>query len=136
MDSKVLLAIAFAALLGVARFYGQRRVAAGQGRFVWLMSVPLLVPAGMILWAGVQILAYEQLVGVIMLVGGGVYAAVLLRFLTRWSRSVTSVGANGDRAAAMEPVVDFTVIMVGLMLMGGFIAVVGLIVWGVSQSAH
>jgi hypothetical protein len=36
----------------------------------------------------------------------------------------------------MEPVVDFTVTMVGLMLIGGLVAVVALIVWGVSQSAH
>ena len=27
-------------------------------------------------------------------------------------------------------------IMVGLMLIGGLVAVVGLIVWGVSQAAH
>jgi hypothetical protein len=36
----------------------------------------------------------------------------------------------------MEPAVDFTVTMVGLMLIGGLGAVVGLIVWGVSQAAR
>jgi hypothetical protein len=136
MDWKVVVAVAGAAILSMLLLYGRRRVAAGQGRFVWLMSAHLLVGAGMILWGGVHILADEPLVGVVLLVGGGIYAVILFRFLTRLSRSVTSVGANGDRAAAMEPAVDFTVTVVGLMLIGGLVAVVGLIVWGVSQAAR
>ena len=136
MDWKVALAMVGAALLFVIRLYGLRRIAAGQGRFVWLASMPFLIPVAMILWGGVHILADEPLVGVVLLVVGGIYAALLLRFLTRFSRIVTSVGANGDRAAAMEPAVDFTVTMVGLMLIGGLVAVVGLIVWGVSEAAR
>jgi hypothetical protein len=50
---------------------------------------------------------------------------------------VTSPGSNADITTAMtEPVVDFTVTMVGLMLIGGLAAVVGLIVWGVSLPAR
>ena len=136
MDWKVAVAIVGAALLFVIRLYGLRRIAAGQGSFVWLASMPFLIPVAMILWGGVHILADEPLVGVVLLVVGGIYAVILFRFLTRLSRSFTSVGAEGDRAAAMAPVVDFIVTMVGLMLIGGLVAVVGLIVWGVSQAAH
>jgi hypothetical protein len=137
MDWKVVVAaVAGAAILSMLLLYGSRRVSAGEGRFVWLRSAHLLVGAGMILWGGVYILAEEPLVGVVLLVVGGIYAIILFRFLTRLSRSVTSAGAGGDRAAAMAPAVDFTVTMVGLMLIGGLVAVVGLIVWGVSQAAH
>ena len=136
MDWKVVLAAVGAVVLLVLVTYGSRRVSAGEGRFVWLRSAHLLVGAGMILWGGVYILAHEPLVGVALLVVGGIYAVMLFRFLTRLSRSVTSAGAGGDRAAAMAPAVDFTVTMVGLMLIGGLVAVVGLIVWGVSQAAH
>lgn len=136
MDWKVLVAVAGAAILLMFLLYGRRRVAAGHGRFVWLMSAHLLIGAGIILWGGIRLLADEPLAGVILLVVGGIYAALLLRFLTRFSRSVTSIGANGDRAAAMEPVVDLTVTMVGLVLVGGLVAVAGLIVWGVSQAAR
>ena len=136
MDWKVAVAMVGAALMFVFRLCGGRRVAVGRGRFVWLMCAPQLFWAGVILWAGLHLLAAEPVAGVVMLVVGGIYAVILVRFLTRLARSVTSVGANGDRAAAMEPVVDFTVTMVGLMLIGGLVAVVGLIVWGVSQAAH
>jgi hypothetical protein len=136
MDWKVVVAVAGAAILSMLLLYGRRRVAAGQGRFVWLMSAHLLVGAGMILWGGVHILADEPLVGVALLVGGGIYVVILFRFLTRLSRSITSVGAGGDLTAAMEPAVDFTVTMVGLMLIGGLVAVIALIVWGVSQAAR
>jgi hypothetical protein len=90
----------------------------------------------MILWGGVHILADEPLVGVVLLTAGGIYFVILFRFLKRLSSSLTSVAAGGDRAAALEPVIDFTVTMVELMLIGGLVAVVGLIVWGVSQAAH
>jgi uncharacterized protein involved in response to NO len=137
MDWKIAVAMVAAALMFVLRLYSLRRVAAGQGRFVWLMCAPQLFWAGVILWAGLHFLAAEPVAGVGMLVVGGIYAVILVRFLTRLARSVKPAGADGDRAAAvMEPVVDFTVTMVGLMLIGGLVAVVALIVWGVSQSAH
>ena len=35
-----------------------------------------------------------------------------------------------------EPIVDYVGAMLGLVLIGGLLAVVGLIIWGVSQAAR
>jgi len=111
---KVVLAIVAAAiLLFVLQMYGQRRVRAGQGRFVWLRFIHFLIVPVAILWAGAQQLAHQPVAGLILLVIGGGYAAILFLFLTRLSRSVTSAGRTGDWAAATKPAEDFIVTMVG-----------------------
>ena len=72
-----------------------------------------------------------------MAIGVVIYVAVLVRLAIGLARSATSPGSNADITTAMtEPVVDFTVTMVGLMLIGSLVAVVGLIIWGVSQAAQ
>jgi len=135
MDSPLALGIAVVALLVVIRHMAARRVLAQQGQFVWLMFVPTLIGAVVVLWAGTQMLAKVPIGGVLMVIAGGVYLAVVLRFLTRLSRSVSAAGPQDDLATTVtEPVVDYVSTMAGLLLIGGLVAVVGLIVWGVTQA--
>ncbi len=133
----VALGFVVVALLVAVRHFAARRVVARQGQFVWLMFVPMLIGGVVILWAGIQMLATVPIVGVAMTIAGGLYLALMLRFLARLSRSVSSAGPQDDIGTAMtEPVVDYLSTMMGLILVGGVVAVVALIVWGISQAAR
>jgi hypothetical protein len=135
MDSLFVLGIAVVALYVLLRHYAARRVAAGQGQFIWLMFVPTLIGAVVITWAGIQMVATVSIAGMLMVVAGAVYLAVLLRFLVRASRSVSSTGPQDDIGAALTgPVVDYMTTIISLWLIGGLVALVGLIVWGVTQA--
>lgn len=137
MDSPAVVGIALVALLVLLRYFAARRVAARQGQFVWLAFVPTLIGAVVILWTGVQMLATVPVVGVVIMIAGAIYLAVALRFLTRLSRSITAAGPQDDIGAAMtEPLVDYMSTIMGLLLIAGLVALVGLIVWGVSQAAR
>ncbi len=119
-------------LLVLIRHYARGRVAAGEGEFVWLMFLPTLLGGFVILGAGIQMLVTAPPVGVVMAVTGSVYLAALIGFLTRSSRAVTSSGPQ----AMIEPLADYARALVGLVLIGGLAALVGLIVWAASQAAH
>ena len=131
METLVLVGIAFVVLLVGVRHYAVRRVMARQGQFVWLMFLPTLIGGIVIPWAGLQMLATAPLVRASMVIFGGIYLAIVLRFLTRLSRTVTSTGAEDDISTAVtEPLVDYLGTIVGLTLIGGIVAVVVLIAWG------
>jgi hypothetical protein len=132
MQLPLFTGLAVVLVLGLLRHYARRRVAAGQGEFVWLMFLPTLLGGFVILGAGIQMLTTTPAAGVVMAITGSVYLAVLIGFLTRSSRAVTASGPE----AMIEPLVDYTRTLVGLILIGGLAALVGLIVWGVSQAAR
>lgn len=137
MDMRVVAGIVVLAVLLVLRLFAARRVAVRQGQFVWLMFVPTLLGGVVILYVSILMLAREPLVGTFMAIGGVIYLAVLVRFLFRLSRSVTSARPQDDIGTAItEPLVDYMSTMVGLGLIGGVIAVVGLIIWGVIQASR
>jgi hypothetical protein len=137
MEMPVVVGIALVAFLLLLRHFAIRRVAARQGRFVWLMFVPTLFGSVVILWASIQVFASAPLFGTLMAIGGVIYLAVLVRFLTLLSRSVTSTGPQDDITTAItEPLADYVSTMTGLLLIGGIVALVGLIIWGVSQAAR
>jgi hypothetical protein len=136
MDERVVVGIAVVTLFVFVRHFAMRRVAARDGRFVWPMFLPTLIIGVVILYTSIQMLAIEPLLGAATAIGGVIYLAVLVRFLVRMSRSVTTAESPDDLAAAItEPTVDYMSTMVGLGLIGGLIAVVVLIVWGVIQAA-
>jgi hypothetical protein len=136
MEMPIVIGIAAVALL-LVRHLAARRVAARRGRFVWLMFIPTLFGSVVIVWASVQLFAVAPLVGVPLTIAGLVYLAVVVRFLTRISRSVTMADPQEDLGAAMtEPLVDYMTSLMGLWLISGLLAVVGLIIWGVSQAAR
>jgi hypothetical protein len=137
LDERIVVGIVVVALLVLVRHLAARRVAARDGRFVWPMFVPTLIVGVAILYVSIQTLANEPLLGAVMAIGGVIYLAVLVRFLIGLSRSITSAASQDDLATAVtEPMVDYMSTMVGLGLIGGVIAVVVLIVWGVIQAAH
>ncbi len=137
METPVLVAIAVVVLLVGVRHCAARRVMARQGQFVWLMFVPTLIGAIVLPWVGLQMLATEPLLGAGLVIGGGIYLAIVLRFLTRLSRTVTSTGPQDDIGAAVtEPFVDYLGTLAGVLLIVGLVAVVVLIAWGVSQAAR
>ena len=137
MEPQIVVGIVVVVLLVLVRHFAARRVAARQGRFVWPMFVPTLIVGLVILYVSIQMLATEPLLGAFMAIGGLIYLAVLVRFLVRLSRSVTSARSQDDLASAItEPYVDYMSTMVGLGLIGGLIAVVVLVVWGVIQAAR
>lgn len=133
----VVLGLVVVALLVAVRHFAARRVLARQGQFVWLMFIPMLVGGVVILWAGIQLLATVPIAGVATTLAGSLYLALLLRVLARLSRSVSSAGPQDDIGTAVtEPLVDYLSTTMGLMLVGGVVAVVALIVWGISQAAR
>jgi hypothetical protein len=136
MQLQVVLGIAVVAFFVLLRHFAARRVMARQGRFVWLMFVPTLLGSVVILWGSIQIFASVPLVGALMATGGVINLASLVRLLTRMSGSVNSAGPRDDIATAItEPLVDYISTLTGLVLIGGLVAIVGLIIWGVSARA-
>lgn len=133
----VVLGLVVVALLVAVRHFAARRVLARQGQFVWLMFIAMLAGGVVILWAGIQLLATVPIAGVATTLAGSLYLALLLRVLARLSRSVSSAGPQDDIGTAVtEPLVDYLGTTMGLMLVGGVVAVVALIVWGISQAAR
>ena len=133
----VIVGVAVVVVLVAVRHLAARRVAAGQGRYAWLMFLPMMLGAVVILWAGIQMFMAEPVAGAALTLAGGLYLGILLGFLVRLSRSVTSAGPNGDVATAVtESAVDYLTTLMGLMLVGGLVAVVILIVWGLGQAGR
>jgi hypothetical protein len=133
----IVLGIAVVALLVAFRHFAARRVLARQGQFVWLMFLPMLIGAVVVLWAGIQALPTVPIGGAVMTVAGGLYLGLVLRFITRLSHSVSSTGPQDDIFTAItEPVVDYLTTLMALILVGGLVAVVVLIVWGINQTAR
>ncbi len=137
MEAPVVAGIALVVLLILVRRFAARRVVARQGWFVWLMFLPTLFGAGAIVWAAIRMIASEPIVGALLAILGVIYAAVVVRFLTLLARSVSASGPQDDLGAVTtEPLVDYMTSMVGLVLIGGLIALVGLIIWGIGQAAR
>jgi hypothetical protein len=105
--------------------FAARRAAAPPGLFVWSMLAGSLTGGIVILLAGIQMWATAPLVGAVMVVGGGIYLAVVLPFLARLHRAVTS-------ASTTEPVELHMNSMLGLWLIGPL----AFFVWAVSQAVR
>jgi len=137
VELPVVLGITVVASLVMLRRYGARRVLRRQGRFVWLMFVPTLIGSVGILWAGIRMWPTAPLFSVIIAIAGGLNLAVYVRFLTRLSRAVNASGPQDDLGTVMtEPMVDLLLTIMGLVLIGGLVALVGSIAWGFSQAAR
>lgn len=135
MDARIPFGIAIVALLVLLRHFAARRVVARQGQFVWLIFAPTLIGAVVVLWAGIQTFATLPPAGLLMVIAGAVSLAVVLRFLTGASRSVSAAGPHDDIGTALtEPFADYMSTIMGLVLIGGLVALVGLMVWGVTQA--
>ncbi len=120
------------AVVVVIRLVAARRVAAGDGRFVWLLLLPLLLANAAVIVLGVKAASNSLVLGALMIAIGVGLGAAILRLSSRMSASVSQMPPDGDITAAMTgPLANFALLW-GLLLAGGaLLAVVGLIAWGV-----
>jgi ABC-type xylose transport system permease subunit len=128
----------FAGIAAVAlRHLAARRVLARQGRFVWLMFIPNVFVCLVFLWAALQAFSSNPLWGALMMIAGVICLALIVRLLTTMSRRVTATGPQEDiTAAIMEPLADHMLSVMAFLLIGALVALVGLIMWAVSQAAR
>ncbi len=107
---------------------------ARQGQFVWLMFVPVLVGPIAIAWAAAQQFRDAPVVGAILAASALGYGTSLVRFLMRLSRSVSSAPPDQDVSVAMTDLyADHVMRMLGIILLSGLVAMVGLIVRAVTR---
>ncbi len=120
------------AVVVAIRLVAARRVAAGDGRFVWLVVLPLLLANAAVIVLGVKVASNSLVVGALMIATGVALGAASLRMSSRMSASISQTPRGGDVTAAVtEPLANFALLW-GLLLAGGaLLAVVGLIVWGI-----
>jgi hypothetical protein len=137
MDWRVIGSISLVVFVVLLRLYGARHVMARQGQFVWLVFAPTLVIGIVIQWTGVQMmLGPEPVVGAVITIAGGLNLLAVLRLLRRMSRSVTSAGPEDDLGSVLtEPIVDYVLTTMTLLLIGAVVALIGLVVFGISQAA-
>jgi hypothetical protein len=120
----------------IGRRAARRRVRAGQGAWVWLYFAPMILGGLVILWAAGPMLGEAPLLGVAMAVGGILYLASILSMLGRASRGISAAtSAEEAELALTESMTDHQVRIIGVTLIGGLIAVVILIIYGVIQAA-
>ena len=112
---------------------GARRVAAADGRFVWLVLLPLLVANGAVIVLGIKVATTSLVLGGLMVVVGVGLLAASVRMSSRMSASVSRTLPGGDITAALtEPLANFALLW-GLLLAGAaLVVVVALIVWGIA----
>ena len=103
--------------------FAARRAAAPPGLFVWSMLASSLLGGGVILLTGIQVWATAPPVGAVMVIGGGIYLAVVLPFLARLYRAMSSASTTEPAKLQMNP-------MLGLWLIGPLAS----FVWAVSQA--
>jgi hypothetical protein len=137
MDSSLLIGVTAVAFLLLLRRYAARRMVARQGQFIFIWFLPTLIFGFLVLGRGIQMLPVSPPAGVVVTVTGSIYLALLLGMLTRVSRSISSAGPGDDIGAAMtEPLGEYMISVLGLVLIGGIAALVGLLVWAASQAAQ
>jgi hypothetical protein len=136
MDRSLLVGIAGVAFLILARHYAARRLAARHGPFIFVLFLPTLIFGFLVVGIGIRGLGSSPAVGAVIVLTGSVYLALLLGFLTKASRSVSS-GRPGDDVveALTQPLGEFMTSVMGLVLIGGLAGLVGLLVWAASQAA-
>jgi hypothetical protein len=118
----------------VARLTAARWVRAGRGSAVWLVFAPGLVTDAAVVVLGLSIAADQPLVGIPIALIGAVVLAVIVNAVVETARRVSATPENGDLSLALtDPLASVGVFMGGLFAVGGLVAVVALIVWGLSQ---
>ncbi len=129
-------AVAFGFLLAAAmelRLLAARWVRAGHGNAVWLVSSPVLVMNAAVIVFGVSLGPAQPVIGTLIALVGAVVLAVFVNAFIDMSKRVSAMPANGDVSLALtDPLANVGVFMAGLFAVGGLVAVVVLVVWGLS----
>ena len=124
-------------VLVALRLIGVRAMGRRDGRFFWLIFVPSAFAAAVTVWFSIQVLWSWPLIGLPLGILAVLNAATLIRLISRVSRAVMATGPGDDiGAAAIEPFEDYAGVLTGVMLLGGLVAIVGLIILAVSQATR
>ena len=128
-------AVAVAAFVWL-RIVAARRVAAGDGRFVWVVFAPSLVAGMGLVAAAAADFGASPIVGVAFAIGAVIFLFSAVRFTMRAASGVDRARSADEIAAAVtDPFIEHTVLLISLILVGGLLSVAALIVWGISRAA-
>ncbi|MDQ3552836.1 MAG: hypothetical protein M3395_00285 [Chloroflexota bacterium] len=114
--------------------YAHRQVQGGDGRFAHLVFAPRLLVYGIMIAAGIRISFDQPIVGIPFTLGALVILGMYVRAGMRIARGARA-GKTPDQMAGeilesrVEPVALYGI----LLLVGGFLAVIGLIVVAVAE---
>lgn len=121
------------AVVTVIRLVGARRVAAGDGRFVWLVLLPLLLANAAVILLGIKVATTSLVLGGLMVVVGIGLLFASLRMSSQMTASISRTPPGGDITAALtEPLASFALLWGLLLAIGAVLAVVILILWGIA----
>ena len=135
MELVVLAAIAVPLFVWL-RIVAARRVAAGDGRFVWVVFGPTLVIGVALVWVALTEVTTLLPVTVVLAIGALAYLLSAVRATSRAMTGVKQARTPDEIAAAVtDPFVEHMTILIVLGLIGGLIAVAALIAWGVTRAA-
>jgi hypothetical protein len=134
VDLPLAVAISAVAAMVLVRVLAARGIAAGRGRFFWLLFAPKLILGVAIVVVSARFLATVPVLGLLVGAVGVLWLALLARSAAGMSRAVSGARHGGDPISAMfEPCADhmatFTVIFLIVSIAGG----VGMIVWAVTR---
>jgi hypothetical protein len=119
-----------------ARFFAVFRLRRGDRRFEGLLLLPTVVLAFAAVWASVLVATRVPLIGVPMLIATLLVLGVWMRATVRLVRSGRSTPGGTDPAAPLLGVLVEPAAVWGLLVLGGgILAVVGLLIWGLTQNA-
>ena len=137
METPVILgSVAVGALL-LLKLVGVAGIASRRGAFVWVVFLPSLFLAGLILWVAIQVAPSSLIVAAVIALFGAAYLVLLVRWLVRQSRSVSETQPAEDLGAALvEPLSGFAGATTALVLMFALVAVAVLIVAALMQQAR
>jgi hypothetical protein len=124
------------AVLVLVRHLAVRRVIARQGRFVWLVFAPTLIASVAVVLIGIWTVGRLPFGGAAMILVGGLYLLIVVRFLAHLSGSVSSTAPEANLVTAITPALtEYFTTMAAVILIGGLLVVAGLILWGISNAA-
>lgn len=106
------------------------RVARGDRRWMPLTLVPRFIGPVLLLAVGIRYLLEKPLIGVFMTVFGGILLLVYVRAAVQVARaSRTSRTEEEYQTAAINAFTEPLIVWGALLLLGGFLTIVGLLVW-------
>jgi hypothetical protein len=130
------IAVVLVAIVPLRLFAG-RQVRAGRGRFVWVIFAPTLLVTAAPLWVAAVLFPTQPLLAVFLAIGGLVFLGLLVLLLIRVSGGVSAAAPGEARAdAVLKPLTDYVAATMGLLLIGGLVALVALLILAVSQAGR
>ena len=112
---------------------GRRRLRTGDRRAIWLAYLPRLILLTVPFVAMIPVIRQAPVIGIVSLAPFALLFVVWVRAIQRTSRSVRQ-GMTDDElsAAATETMVEPTLVWVGLLLVGGVVALIAILIVGLA----